>query len=224
MRTIAKLFGRSPFSALQAHMEKVGDCMKTAGDCLDAFVKGDSDAVEQLAPQVSKLEHKADLVKNDIRNHLPKSLFLPIDRGALLNILSLQDRLADGAEDLAVLLTFKALQLPAWMSDDFEKLRDKNFSSFELVNDIIEELDELLEYSFGGPEAEKVKQMVDQVALLEHEADLIQRSLLKSLYVHEADLTYGQFDLWQRIIAQLSAISNTGEKLANQIRTILERK
>ena len=192
MRTIAKLFGRSPFVPLQTHMSKVADCVQKVQDVFDACKAGDRKAVDKLAAQISKLEHKADVVKNDIRNHLPKGIFLPIDRANLLEILSTQDDIADKAENIAVLLTLKPLPMVDAFKDNFKAFLNKNIECFEAVYLVIQQLDELLESGFGGAEAQKVTQMVEQVALKEHEADLIQRQLLKDLYAHEA-----RADSWQ---------------------------
>ena len=224
MRTMAKLFGRSPFGPLQAHMDGVAECVAMAGEALAAMQRGDHAEVERLAPEVSKCEHEADLVKNDIRNHLPRSLFLPVDRANLLEILSIQDNLADKAEDIAILLTFKALTVPEALRARFAAFLEKNIAAFEAVRRIVHQLDELLESSFGGAEAEKVKAMVEQVALLEHEADLVQRELVKLLYANEDQMTYGTFDLWMKLISEIADLSNYSEKLAYRVRMTLERK
>src|SRR2546428_11702228 len=99
MLTIAKLFGKSPFAPLQTHMEKVSCCVSELPVLFQAMMDQDMEAIQQISDTISRLEHDADLTKNDIRNHLPKSLFLPVDRGSLLEILSLQDALADQAEE-----------------------------------------------------------------------------------------------------------------------------
>ena len=100
MLTIAKFFGKSPFSPLQSHMRKVANCIKKLTQIFECLDKKDHEQVEELVKNLSKLEHEADLTKNDIRNHLPKSLFLPIDRTLLLEILSIQDSIADKAEEI----------------------------------------------------------------------------------------------------------------------------
>ena len=224
MRTMAKLFGRSPFGPLQAHMDRVAECVAMATDALAAMQRGDQDEVERLSEEVSKGEHKADLVKNDIRNHVPRSLFLPVDRANLLEILTIQDNLADKAEDIAILLTFKPLEVPDSYGARFAAFVEKNVGAFDAVRRIIHQLDELLESSFGGAEAEKVKAMVEQVALLEHEADVVQRGLVRQLYADEGQMTYGTFDLWMKLISEVSDLSNYSEKLAYRVRMTLERK
>lgn len=224
MRSIAKLFGRSPFVPLQTHMGKVAACIDELPKAFDASKAGDRKAVEDLAAKISKLEHKADLVKNDIRNHLPKGLFLPIDRGHLLEILAIQDDIADKAENIGVLLTLKPLEIVEAFKENFKAFLNKNLESFHAAHLVIQRLDELIESGFGGTEAQKVKDLVDDVALKEHEADLIQRDLLKDLYAHEGDLTHGSFHLWLQVFREVAALSNLSEKLANRVRMTLEFK
>ncbi len=219
-----KLFGRSPFQALQEHMDRVAECVEAVVEAFAAMRQGDQARVEQLSREISKREHKADLVKNDLRNHLPRGLFLPVDRANLLEILGVQDTIADQAEDLGIVLTLKPLQVPPFLDDTFAQFLDKNIEAFAAVCQIIAELDELLASSFGGTEAEKVKSMVDQVAFVEHEVDLIQRELLKTLMAHEDDLSKGEFYLWMQLFQGIAELSNLSEKLANRIRMTLERK
>lgn len=224
MLTILSLFGRSPFAPLQSHMESVGYCVHRLSELFEALEQKDYPRMEKLAEEISRLEHDADLIKNDIRNHLPKTLFLPIDRGNLLEILSIQDNIADKAEDVAVLVTLKPLELLPIFKNEFKLFLHKNIETFDEAKLIIKELHELVESSFGGIEAEKVRSMVDEVAYREHEVDLIQRQLLKSLFKAEDQLTYVTFHQWQRLFESIASISNYSENLANRIRMTLELK
>lgn len=224
MRSIAKLFGRSPFVPLQLHMEKVAACVGKISPIVDAFLRGDTQRVEALAEEISALEHAADEVKHDIQNQLPKGLFLAVDRAKLLEIVAVQDSIADKAENLGVLLTLKRIASPTGFEEKFRGFLAKNLEAFEAAHQIVQQMDELLETSFGGAEAEKVVQMVHRVAQLEHEADRQQHQLLKDLFACEDQLTHGEFYLWTRILRQVSELSNLSERLANRIRTTLTLK
>ncbi|MGZ3633150.1 MAG: TIGR00153 family protein [Parachlamydiaceae bacterium] len=224
MRTFLNLFGRSPFTPLQTHMQNVAACVNLIPELFEAVEMGDYQRVQIIAAAMSEHEHQADITKNDIRNHLPKSLFLPIDRNQLLEILSTQDQIADKSEDVAVLVSLKPLVLFDSFKDQFKLFLQKNIESFYEAQKIIQELHELLESSFGGLEAERVKSMVDTVSYKEHEADLIQRDLLRHFFATEKDLTIVTFDLWQRIFECVGSISNLSEHLANRVRMTLEIK
>src|SRR5690349_9792999 len=193
MRSIVNLFGRSPFSPLRKHIEKVASCVHMLQDLFKTINEGQYAKTNTIADQIHAYEHEADRIKNDIRNHLPKSLFLPIDRAQLLEILSMQDSLADRAEDVAVLCTLKDLvPSPGW-KDEFKALLDKNIECFDEALKIMEELHDLLESSFGGLEAEKVRAMVERVAFIEHEADILQRKLLKTFFNSDEQLSMSNF-------------------------------
>ncbi len=222
MRTLAKLFVKSPFAPLQKHMQDVNLCVEKLKDIFDALGKGDHKSVSRIAKEVSKLEAKADTTKNELRNHLPSNLFMPISKGALLEILSLQDDIADDCEDIAVLMTLRKLTVKEVHKEDIETFFKINLETFELVKVIIEEFDNLLETSFTGREAEKVKTMVQAVALKEHESDVSQRQLLKNMFSNEEHFTHGEFQLWLLIFKEIRALSNTSEKLAHRIRNLLD--
>lgn len=224
MRTFLNLFGRSPFTPLQTHMGKVRECVLKVPALFEAIKEGNYNRLATLAEEISKLEHDADLVKNDIRNHLPNSLFLPIDRRQLLEILSLQDHIADRVEDLSVLLNLKQVTVPPQLQKQLEQFIAINIDTFEGACLIVKELHELLESSFGGIEAEKVSTMVQLVAYKEHEADLVQNALLKTLFSLEEQMSYGTFYLWIQATKAIAEISNLSEKLANRIRMTLELK
>lgn len=224
MLTIAKLFGKSPFAPLKTHMEKVHMCVKELPKLLEAINEDDQEKVANLVKYISKLEHEADLTKNDIRNHLPKSIFLPIERSRLLEILSLQDSLADKAEDIAVVFTLHELK-------EYEKLKEKftfffheNIEAVFLISKIIMEIDELIESTFGGIEAEKVRAMVHNVSVKEHEIDKLQYDLLKTLYQVGNSMDHPSFYHWVTVIKEVGALSNLAENLANRIRMVLEIK
>lgn len=224
MLTIARLFGKSPFAPLQTHMDKVASCIGELPHLFKAFLDQDADEIQRIGENISKLEHEADLTKNDIRNHLPRSLFLPLDRSALLEILSLQDALADQAEDIArhAALLPVPLNLIPEMKEDFSILCQKNVEVFRLARHVIKELEDLLECSFGGIEAEKVKGMVEQIAFYEYEVDGVKHRLLKTLYHKGERISYPAFHLSLTLIEEISNLAHLSEKLGNRIRMLLE--
>jgi uncharacterized protein len=222
--TIARLFGKSPFSPLQSHMKKVGICIKKLTEVFAVLKSDKREKIDTLVKELSKLEYEADLTKNDIRNHLPKSLFIPIDRSHLLEILSIQDSIADHAEEIGSLLAIQKLDDLKQFGKSLQELYKKNCDAFWHTRQIIKEFDELLESSFGGMEAQKVKELVDETSRKKYEADLFRRSFVKEFFQNAGDMSAPNFHLWMRIIDEIGAISNISEKLANRIRMILELK
>lgn len=222
--TIARLFGKSPFSPLQSHMKIVANCIKKLTEIFDQLESSSQEKIHELVVELSKLEHEADLTKNDIRNHLPKSLFLPIDRTQFLEILSIQDCLSDQAEDIGYLLTFHAKKILGPLCTDLHLLFKKNVTAFWNARIIIKEIHELLESSFGGREAEKVKTLADETAYVEYEADKMKHEFMRALFARKRELSAPAFYLYTRLIEEINSISHISEKLANRIRMVLELK
>lgn len=223
MLTILSLFGRSPFAPLQTHMRKVAACVDKIPEVVAALEARDFDQLEIICQAISEMEHSADLTKQEIRDNLPKGMFLPIDRGNLLEILTLQDSIADKAEDVAILFTLKKLETIPEIHEAFGAFVQKNIDTFKEVERIVKEMQDLLESSFGGVEAQKVRQMVDNVGYSEHQVDVMQRDLVKTLYNME-EMDFRSFHLWLRIIREIGALSNISEKLANRVRMTLDLK
>ena len=224
MSTIGNLFGRSPFSQIQQHMCQVGKCIEKMCEALDALQDGEPEKLDMFATEVSQLEHQADQIKTDVRNRLLRRFFMPIDRSDVLEILSLQDSIADTAEDVCVVLTMKPLPFPDEFREDFVTFRELNIKAFHIVADIINELDELIESGFGGAEAEKIRRMAHDAAFAEHQCDLVQIQLLKKIYALDTQMTVGEFHLWMRMTRVLGRISNLAENLAARVLKTLSLK
>jgi predicted phosphate transport protein (TIGR00153 family) len=224
MSTIGKLFGRSPFGQIQQHMEQVTKCIDKMSEALDAVKTGNFEALDAVSVEVSQLEHQADQIKNDIRERLLKRFFMPIDRAEVLEIISLQDSLADTAEDVCKVLTLKQLPFPGDLREDFEKFVELNLQACKICAEIISHMDELIESGFGGVEAERIRGLAKDVAFAEHQADVVQLDLLKKIYGHDKDFSVAEFHLWMRFTRVLSRLSNTSENLAERVLKTLSLK
>ena len=109
---VASLFGRSPFKPMQEHIGIVVECASQVPSLFEALCAGDHEKVVAAKDRIFELEEQADNIKNQLRAHLPKSLLLPVDRRDLLEVLDLQDSIADSAQDIAGLLIERPMEVP----------------------------------------------------------------------------------------------------------------
>ena len=98
---IFNMFGRSPIRPLQAHMLAVQSSVDALLPFFEAVQKQDWSQAETLQQQIANFERDADELKKDLRLHLPKGLFLPVPRTDVLEILTMQDKIANMAKDIA---------------------------------------------------------------------------------------------------------------------------
>lgn len=222
MRALIGLFGNSPFKPLIAHMDKVKQAVLLLPEIIQSSASKDEKRTAELAKEISKFEHEADLIKNDLRNHMTSTLFMAIDKSRLLEMLSLQDSIADRAEDIAVVLTLKQIPFPSGFMNLYIPYLHKNIETFLLTVQAIHQINDLIESSFGGKEAERVSIMINEIGKMEDEVDILQRELVKKLIASESEMTYTTFYLIEQILKATSNLSNTSEKLANRLRMTLD--
>ncbi len=216
--TISRLFGQSPFPLLKEHMEKVKLCLDEVRPMMEAVAEGKG-TENEAARRIMKIEHEVDLIKVNLRDNLPRSIFLPVDRNDLLAVLSAQDGIADMCEDLAVLLTVRTARVPDEFRDELFAYLDKCLEAAYLCVDITREFENVIESSFGGHEAERILGMLDAVSVLEWEADKKQYRLAKHLFELEDRLSAVDVILWFEIFKVIGNIANSAEKMTKRLRT-----
>src|SRR3990167_8316456 len=101
MRTLLNLFGPSPIKPIEQHMRKVYQCAKQLHDFFAAALAEDWEKAIKLNNKIASLEKDADIMKRELRLHLPTSLFLPVARTDLLELLNTQERIANRCQDIA---------------------------------------------------------------------------------------------------------------------------
>ncbi|OGF59725.1 MAG: TIGR00153 family protein [Candidatus Fischerbacteria bacterium RBG_13_37_8] len=218
MRTIAKLFGKSPFVPLQELMVKIASCVSLLPALFDAFIAGNQDKIAELSEEISFREHEADMIKTTIRSHLPSAMLMPVDRRDLLEVISNMDAISDLAEDIGVLLTLKQLTLPDELKSIFLSYLQLSMEAIDKLTVLFKELDELLQASFGGPEAQKINTMIDEISYLEHKADIEGRQLARKLFMLDEKMKAVDVFLFFKIFNKIGDVSNFSEKVANRIR------
>jgi uncharacterized protein len=223
MRSILSMFAKSPFKPLVSHMDKVRACVEQIKPLFDALEKKDYDSVENISELVMKLEHEADIIKDDIRTHMRQSMFLPVDKKDFMHLLSAQDDIADAVEDLAVLLRIKNLVAPEGIKPSLNELVGHVVSTAHMGCDLISELDALLEASFGGAEAEKVEKATQELGTAEWEADRKQFQLAQKLFAVGNDLGSADLLLWNEVIKKLGAVADKTEQIGKTLRIFLSQ-
>jgi predicted phosphate transport protein (TIGR00153 family) len=222
-RTIFDLFAKSPFGPLQDHMRMVMKCVAMVPDLYRAMEEEDENTFLDIVEKIKDAEHQADNIKNEIRGDVPKTMFTPVDRDDLLEVLSQQDSMSDYAEDVAVLLSMKPLPFPATIRNEFWKFLDQVLVTVQQYSQISEELDELMEASFGGTEAGKVEEMINNLGREEHKTDRLQHELVRKLLSMEEEIGTLNVIMWMKVLEATGNMANRAEKTGNRLRLFLSK-
>lgn len=222
--SIFDIFSKSPFSPLKQQMDKIKECVYKSAEMVDLLIAdADYGTLEKVSEEVSKLEHEVDLIKNELRNGISTTIFLPFNKQTILSVLASQDSIADTAEDFAALLTLKKLTIPAEFKPLLAEFKSKVMETFDELYKIVNELDLAFETAFGGPEVGRLYQMIDELGRKEHECDIIQRKLAKKVFEIEDKLKCSEIFLWPKIFNKFGDIANLSEKVGNRLRMMLSK-
>jgi uncharacterized protein len=116
---ISRLFGTSPVRPIQEHFAQATACALALEPFFDAVIAGDWDRADQARERIIELENAADDLKRELRLALPSSLMMPVNRSDLLDLLSIQDAIANQAKDISGLVTGRRMQIPPAMGDAY---------------------------------------------------------------------------------------------------------
>jgi predicted phosphate transport protein (TIGR00153 family) len=221
--TFSKLFGQSPFTTLQEHMKVVTKCAQQVQPLIKALVEQDHTQVTVLKDRIFMLEAEADRLKHELRAHLPKSLFMPVDRRDLLEVLLLQDTIANTAQDIAGLLIERKMSIPDFLRDPLLVLTERCIQTVEHAAKAIAELDELLAIGFRGREADLVDVMLKELNEIEDETDELGIALARALFDHEDELKPVSVMMWYQIIEWIGDLADYAEKVGDHLRLLIAK-
>ena len=227
MRTInplASLFGKSPFGPLREHMKLVSDCAALMVPLFEAVAAGALERVEETKQKIFELEKLADEVKNEIRVNLHRRLFLPVDRGDLLQLLKTQDSIADRVQDVAALVVMGKLSIPESQKERLMSFVQLNLEATHQCEEIISQLDDLLEVGFRGKTVEHVEEMIKKLSSIETECDDVGLALTGAFLLggDAEPLTVSKL-LWLDVIQKLGNIADKAENVGDSMRLLIAR-
>jgi len=220
---LTNLFGRSPVRPLQEHMSKVYACVSQLNPLFEALVTNNHDRVREIREDISRLENEADVLKWELRNHLPTGLFLPVDRRDLLEVLQMQDKIANKAKDIAGLIIGRRMTLPASMHEIFLKYGRRVVDACAQALKVINELDELVETGFRGAEVERVQDMINELNAIESNTDKLQIELRDILFGLEDDLRPTDVMFTYRLIEGVGKVADLAQRVGSRLQLLLAR-
>lgn len=220
---IATMFGKSPFKALQAHMGIVKECVLEVPLLFDALVKGEQQALTAHQEEIFTKEEEADILVDELRIHLPRSLFMAVDRRDLLDLLKLQDNIADTAQDIAGLIMERDMSVPQEMAEPLQALVKRCVDACVHAATIVERIDELIETGFRGREASDVETMVEQLSAIEDETDQMGRDLVQLLFSIEDNMNPVSVMFWYQMIQWIGNLGDHAEDVGNQMRLLIAK-
>ena len=220
---LGNLFGRSPIGPIQEHMQIAEEAAQFLPQLIQASADDDWDRAAAIHAEIVSAEREADKLKRSVRRHLPKSLFLPVPRSDLLELVALQDAVANTAKDIGVLMIGRKMRFPEKIEKHVIEFTATCVATVNQALLAIQELDELLEVGFTGREVKRVEAMLKELDKLEGRTDKQAINLRGRLFKLEADLPPVDVMFYYRVLALLSEIADAAERVGDRLQIVMAK-
>ncbi len=224
MSILVNLLGDSPFAALERHGVKVFECVALLREVFAALPGGDAARLKTLADRICQLETEADDIRNQLHESLTTQKLLPVRNEELFRILEHQDSMADRAEEIAAITTYRNLALPEPLMAQVSDYVGKVLGNCELARGIMSRLGVLVEASFKGRDALSASKLITELAQREDGIKPAEVELTRRLLNANPPLPPVEAVLWMQLIDLLANLSKHADRLGQGIRMTLQIK
>ena len=220
---LSQLFCRSPVKPMQEHISKAHACSKELIPFFKAMNALDLDAAKEIRRKICLLESEADSMKKDIRAHLPNSLFMPVPRSDLLDLLTMQDRIANRAKDISGIMMGRDMVIPEPVRELMMKYLEAAISTSERAKNALSELDDLYETGFGTKEVDFVTTLLNKLDDQEHKTDEFEIKMRRSL--KEIEQSHPPIDMMflYKIIEQIGDLADISQRVGSRLQILIAR-
>ncbi len=220
---ILQMFARSPFMPMQEHISKAQESATELIPFFKAVIAKDWVQAAECQHRIAVLEGEADRMKRAIRQNLPGNLFLPVPRTDLLELVRMQDKIANKAKDIAGLILGRQMEFPETLQQGLLAFLDTALQTTDQAKTAMHELDELVTSGFRGHEVDLVERLITELDRLEHETDEHERKLRAALFAVERDLYPIDAMFLYQVIEWIGDLANRAQQVGSRLQLLLAR-
>ena len=220
---LSSVFGRSPIGPIQKHISLVHKCASELQPFFEAAQIENWVQAERHQQRIVDLEEQADQIKKQVRLSLPKSLFLPVPRTDLLELVTVQDKVANRAKDIAGLILGRQMCFPKELHEALGYYLNRSIQTSAQALKAMNELDELLETGFRGREADMVEEMIEELDSLESETDNLQIQIRRVLFALEKSLPPVDVMFMYTIIDWVGDLADRASRVGSYLQLLLAK-
>ncbi|MBJ90674.1 MAG: TIGR00153 family protein [Woeseia sp.] len=214
---LGNIFGSSPIEPLEKHVDLAYQATKVLNTFFDAVVKNNWEEATSAHQKIIEYEQNADELKKEIRLHLPRNLFMPVPREDVLELLLVQDRMANRARDVAGLVLGRSMAMPEPIAEEFLEFVRRNVDAAKQARKSVRELDELFTSGFRGAEVTLVERLIEELDKIESDSDSLEVNLRASLFAIEEKIDPVSVIFLYRIIELTGEIADMAERVGRRL-------
>ena len=204
-------------------MSKVHECASELIPFIDAAIRADFKTARKVHETIEDLEHAADNIKRQLRLNLPKTIFMPVARADLLDLITAQDRIANRSKDISGLILGRQLPFPEVTRDLFQAFTARAVDASAQACKTVGELGELFESGFRGTEVQVMEEMIATLDEIESDTDRIEVEVRDKLYTIEKEYSPIDVMFMYKTIDDIGELANLAQTVGARLQLILAR-
>lgn len=148
---------------------------------------------------------------------------MPVARTDVLEMLAVQDRIANKARDISGLMLGRRMAMPEALQDLYLSFIQRCLEAVGQAHKTVNELDELFETGFRGSEIDLVMSMIEQLDGIENDSDRLQVELRRKLFEIEKDLPPIDVMFLYKIIDRTGDLGDLAQRVGSRLHLMIAR-
>ena len=217
---ISDVISNSPLALLERHAGVCVDCVERLPLYFAEAQANRWGRASDVREEICRFEGLADELKQDVRSNLPRGLWMSVSRADLLELVRVQDKMANGVKEVSGISLGRQLAFPAAMTSEVADFIDVVVEVSRVVVKIIGATRELSRSAFGTRQTNVILDFVSQVEADERRSDEMQATLRARLKEYEAELSAVDAIFLYQLLAAIGDIADNAEKVAHRAQII----
>jgi predicted phosphate transport protein (TIGR00153 family) len=217
---LSDVLGSSPLSIMERHAEACLNCVMRLGPYFEAAQGGQWGKAEKLQLEIARLEGIADDIKMDVRRNLPRGLWMSVSRPDLLELVRMQDKMANETKDIAGISLGRQLAFPSKLGKPLFKFIATVTEAAEKAVEVVVATRELSRTAFGARQVTVIMTKSVMVEKIERRSDELQSTLRAKLRQHEESISPVDAIFLYQLLTNIGDIADHAEKVSHRAQII----
>ena len=217
---LSEVLSNSPLAIMERHAEVCLDCVNKLEPYFEAALADQWGRAEALQQEIARLEAVADDIKMDVRKNLPRGLWMSVSRPDLLELVRVQDKMANEAKDIAGLTLGRQLTFPKKLEKSLFKFIATVTDASAKAVEVVAATRELSRSAFSRRQVKAISAKCLLVEKIERRSDDLQSKLRAKLRIYEEDMSPIDAIFLYQVLSSIGEIADHAEKVSHRAQII----
>ena len=217
---LSEVLSNSPLAIMERHAEVCLDCVNKLEPYFEVALANQWGRAEKLQQEIARLEAVADDIKMDLRKNLPRGLWMSVSRPDLLELVRVQDKMANEAKDIAGLTLGRQLTFPKKLEKSLFKFIATVTDASAKAVEVVAATRELSRSAFSSRQVKAISAKCLLVEKIERRSDDLQSKLRAKLRIYEEEMSPIDAIFLYQVLSSIGEIADHAEKVSHRAQII----